>query len=53
MTIIAIRNGQAAGSANAENLDEARYMAHNWLRGGVADEVRLLIPGQAPRTIYS
>lgn len=53
MVIIAIRDGQAIGAANAGNIEEARYIAHNWLRNGVADEVSLRVPGQLPRTIYS
>ncbi len=46
-------NGQTVAQANAEDLDEARYLAHNLLRSGDADLVELDTPGQATRRIYS
>ena len=53
MHIIGIKNGQAIGGANVEDLDEARYLAHKWLRADEADEVKVVTPGQPTRTIYS
>lgn len=53
MVIIGYRNGQHIGSANVGDLDEARYLAHNWLMAEEADEVKVITPGQPTRTIYS
>jgi hypothetical protein len=53
IALTAKMNGQTVAQANAEDLDDARYLAHNLLRNGDADVVELDTPGQPTRRIYS
>ena len=51
--VIGTLNEKHVTSANALDLDEARYLAIGWLRRGAVDKVEVRTPGQAPRFIYS
>jgi hypothetical protein len=47
VTLIGRKNGIYVGSANAEDMDEARYTAGKWLQSGTMDSVDVMRPGQA------